>query len=329
MSELATSLHDAIRGENIEAVRNFLSQKVDVNAPDDRGVTPLTLAIQNGYEEIVRLLLVSGAQVNSEKSVYTPLHTAVYAGKKEIVGLLVKAGANVNAKIRDGNTPLHLEAHGIRTKALGWDDRRDIVNLLVSAGAGVNLKNMYGFTALHYAAEEGDIDVTKLLLECGASVGSRNTKNETPLHLAVSVNNISVTKCLLSEGADINAKDGRGQTVLHIVASNTRNDSHASLAEVLLKNGADGRVQDDEGKTPIKILVDRRQYDTKVFDLFLKYVGENGKVSEEDSEDLGEERWRRLEKRVEDVERENEVLKKRLTDLEESVKSLMFNGNDL
>jgi len=55
-------LHWAVRSGNISIVNLLITKGVDVNAKDKRGRTPLQLAEQNGYTEIVELLRKHGAK---------------------------------------------------------------------------------------------------------------------------------------------------------------------------------------------------------------------------------------------------------------------------
>ena len=69
----------------------LLERNVDPNASDDDGWTPLITAVQNGYQEAVRLLL--GRQdLNpdiKDNRGETPLMIAVENGHEEIVRLLL------------------------------------------------------------------------------------------------------------------------------------------------------------------------------------------------------------------------------------------------
>ena len=61
----------------------------------EEGAAPIRLASQNGYSDIVRLLLIHNAEVNiQDKEEYTPLLMATQDGHIEIVRILIDAGAN-------------------------------------------------------------------------------------------------------------------------------------------------------------------------------------------------------------------------------------------
>lgn len=65
------------------------------------------LAIENEHDDIAKMLIKNGANVNAKNSYNdTPLHVAAENGYDDIVNLLIENGANVNAKNNDNMTPL-------------------------------------------------------------------------------------------------------------------------------------------------------------------------------------------------------------------------------
>jgi ankyrin repeat protein len=54
-------IHRAARLRNYDEVAGLLSASTDPNAVNPRGATPLMLAVQEVYPEVVSLLLESGA----------------------------------------------------------------------------------------------------------------------------------------------------------------------------------------------------------------------------------------------------------------------------
>ena len=104
------SIHDAAKDGDVDSVKKFLDQGVDINSQTGKwGNTPLHEAAFWGNVEVVRLLISEEADVDA-KDYYgcTPLHDAVDYGNLEILELLLEKNTNVNAMNEDGATPLDL-----------------------------------------------------------------------------------------------------------------------------------------------------------------------------------------------------------------------------
>jgi ankyrin repeat protein len=190
-----------------------------INDRDGNGETPLHVAAKKGHKEIAELLLLVGADVNTQSvpSVgLTPLHFAVIHGHDDVVDMLIKAGAEIDAKGRYcGETPLLLAAlfgrvrvldmllkanadfsattQGSRMTAIMWAlsslNAISVIELLVQAGADVNARDFKGRTALHYALYIHSFptckQVLRFLLKAGANPNIHcNISGNTPLHAA-------------------------------------------------------------------------------------------------------------------------------------------------
>ena len=92
------------RDANINQVDRY------IQTPLDRFVlTPLFVACRSGHEEVVKLLLARGADINQANDVgSTPLYVACYNGHGEVVELLLARGADINQATRDSTTPLSI-----------------------------------------------------------------------------------------------------------------------------------------------------------------------------------------------------------------------------
>jgi hypothetical protein len=81
-------------------VRLLVSKgKVEVDARDSDGRTPLSWAAESGHETVARLLVEEGADLESQNIYFrTPLSRATESGHTTVVNLLVKYGADVNGE---------------------------------------------------------------------------------------------------------------------------------------------------------------------------------------------------------------------------------------
>jgi ankyrin repeat protein len=91
----------------------LLDKGADLNAIDNRKNTPLVLAAENGSIALVRAILERGGSPNSKNiEGYSPLHIAARIGNRDVVKLLVVAGAEIEAMSPKG-TPFHVaKNHG-------------------------------------------------------------------------------------------------------------------------------------------------------------------------------------------------------------------------
>jgi ankyrin repeat protein len=170
---------------NPAVIRVLLAHHADVNAGDEKGLTPLMSAAIRGLTDVVRQLLGAGARVNSrDRGGATALVWACRYGATSVGRVLLSRGANVNARDLTGRTGL-LEAS--RGKWTSWGPRQPLpglVSLLLQHRADVNAHSIDGVTALMDAAREGHLGVARLLLASGADPGAVSLSGDTALSLA-------------------------------------------------------------------------------------------------------------------------------------------------
>ncbi|XP_031557632.1 protein fem-1 homolog B-like [Actinia tenebrosa] len=139
------------------------------------GVTALWAAALSNHLDIVKLLVLNGADPNHlTSSNSSPLRTACFRGWKDVVLCLLNYGADVNIVNSQGSSCL---------MAAAYNGHRDIVTVLINRGAHLNFKDKKGNTALHYAAERGHLQVVKILIKLDAQV-LLNNEGLSPLKLA-------------------------------------------------------------------------------------------------------------------------------------------------
>ena len=231
----STALHAAANSGRKDIVEFLIGKGADVDPKDTWGLTPLYYAAIHNYEDIANLLLAKGADVNAKDEdgtyTYTLLYYAIWDNSKDAVKLLISKGAKVNVKDGNGHTPLDFAI---------WDNNRDMVELLIDKGADVNAEDKDGYTPMYWATMEGNKDVVELLTTKGAAPISA-------IHLAARAGDLAKVKSLIEAGAEVNAKDKGGQTPLFAAALADNDD----VAKFLIAKGADVNARDTNGWTPL------------------------------------------------------------------------------
>jgi uncharacterized protein len=100
-----TALHIVTARRDLTWVQFLLAKGANVNARDNRGVTPLVLASEMGFLEGVDELIKSGARIDEANNTgETPLISAVHRKDLALVRMLIKAGANPDRPDNSGRS---------------------------------------------------------------------------------------------------------------------------------------------------------------------------------------------------------------------------------
>ncbi len=196
-------LANAVYNKDMIKINELLGAGVDINAtPEDYSSTVLFIACSyRGYEEIVSLLISSGADVNFKgKDGKTPVMWA--AGNSLLTTqLLVENGADVKAKADDGLNAFIQAVLG----NLSGKVSTEMLAYLKSNGANVNstLSGGYaaGWTALLFATVNGDKDLVEYLILNGANVNHTSDEGQTALALARQEKYEEIVRLLKKHGA--------------------------------------------------------------------------------------------------------------------------------
>lgn len=141
-------LYRAVEGGSHTIVAMVLEQtRADPNTRFEDCTTPLSLASERGHDEVVKLLLVQGADPNAEamplqrtekRGSWKALHAAAHGGHAKIVEMLVQHGDDVNARTECDDTPLTLVLEGQRESArtpVRWEMYKETARALLARGA--------------------------------------------------------------------------------------------------------------------------------------------------------------------------------------------------
>ena len=248
---------------NMPAVKLFLNAGMPPDMRSLGGTTALMAAVDNGHDEIARLLLERGADIALHETPTTEMTALLYAaqrGNAEMVKYSLEHGASPNecdARLESALYKAMMEQHADVVRVLIEHDvqidfpnargttplvyatgypSHAIVRMLVEAGADVNATDGSGSTPLLVAAKFGQTANFNYLLEQGATNFGESTTGYNALHAAAESGSIEIASQLVARGFDINLPDSRSaKTPLTIAIALQR----LELAEWLLANGAD------------------------------------------------------------------------------------------
>ncbi|HEV8395945.1 MAG TPA: ankyrin repeat domain-containing protein [Vicinamibacterales bacterium] len=219
-----TPLLTAIGNNHPEVARLLVNRGANVNAVDWYGRTPLWTAVEarnmdfdnntfmNNVDrapllELIKVLLVKGAQVNARTKEsppirrqmlpttgtlewvdftgQTPFIRAALAGDVTVMRLLLAKGADPKIATFGGTTAL-MAAAGVnwvvdQTADEGPKSLLEAVQLCVELGLDVNAINSMGLTAVHGAANRGSDDIIRFLAGKGARLDVKDKEGRTPL----------------------------------------------------------------------------------------------------------------------------------------------------
>lgn len=229
-------IHKLIKRDEGSAVVNAIRANSKLlNLKNNKGNTPLHLAVAMGRLKIMRNLLALGAdlEIRNDQGM-SPLGVAVYYGNSTAVKLLIQRGANPGEKfwkydnhflpemiVLRGNVEMaeyfqqigvdflaYEKVGGSLISLAAFDRRVAMLEFLISIGAKID-GSQNGISPLHLAIdatqgiylEEKTADFVQVMVDGGANVNALDDKGWSPLQRAASNGQFEVVKILYKAGA--------------------------------------------------------------------------------------------------------------------------------
>jgi ankyrin repeat protein len=230
-----TSLHDACRRGDIEAVRAIIAaDPAAVDADDEHGWRPIFHAGLWRREAIVRLLIEAGADLAAHDG-YVMHYAGEVPNNKSIVALLVQNGA-MDAHVRP---PDDLSRQFLAAVFLGDVGRAR--SLLRFHPHLATTRDGRGDQPIFHAARNGDTEIVRLLIQHGADVNAVNDFGHTVLYCAGGHGHVETLRLLLEAGADRDAKfTDKGITLLEWLAQYPDDSRYKPIVAALQQHAAGG-----------------------------------------------------------------------------------------
>lgn len=154
-SQEKLDVFDIARKGTTEQAKAILKENPNAfNVVNDDGFSPLVLACYRGNNEVAKIVIASGCDINSNSKMGTALMAAIVKENNEIAKLLIEKKANVHSSDANGTTAL---LYAVQFK------NYEMASLLIKSDADYNVKDNRGNSALDYAILANDDKLIEIL----------------------------------------------------------------------------------------------------------------------------------------------------------------------
>ncbi|WP_031548128.1 ankyrin repeat domain-containing protein [Salinicoccus luteus] len=225
-----TALHHAVKKSNLKMVKTLLNYtEIDLNQQNNKGMTPLMLAVCQNDMDIANKLINAGANPSiKDHEDITPLFASLIRGHLEIAKILFSyTDIDERSNYHGGVTMLMFAAKV---------NHEEMISLLLEKGANTNVIDHHGKNALTHAIEGGmNVSTMQILGDGGADLDYVNPINgNTPLIEAVLRKNKETAELLVNFGVKLNILNYEGDTALSLAQESHQSD----LRDTLINKGA-------------------------------------------------------------------------------------------
>jgi len=250
---------------------HMLERGADPFGADERGRTPVHLAVTHARVDLLHALLQRGCNPGArDRDGRTPLFAALEHGTQTLplVQALIAHGANPEASDSNGETPLGRSlGHPDVERWLDWRDwerpnrplRAEDLPVAAAAGAlasvqrllelgfAVDTRDVQGASALLRACGGGHREVAICLLDADADPSLAASSGVTPLAAAVAARREALVTLLLQHKVEPDQRLPNQATALMVAAAM----GHPDIAMQLLDAGADVNAVDAGGRSAL------------------------------------------------------------------------------
>ena len=248
----------------------FSSQKPDKSLINSLLIFSVkNCSMANDTKEIIDFLISHGAQpkLSKDSEGKTPLMLAAEKGYIELVETLLSCKPDVNQKDSHDKTALYY--------AIDNKDNAENVDIVSILAEKTEASSINAFTdefrnPLIKACEKGFEDSVRILLRKSADPNLAIKNQDTALHVAVKRKNLKICELLINSGADFCAKNKESLTALEL-ASKDRDVFYEKICEIVEKYKEKSSVPKESCTKEKK----ENPNNNKFFDEFQKTIPKN------------------------------------------------------
>jgi len=292
----ASPLIDKIKENDIRGVQFIVGKKPNtINQRNEKNETPLTVAVQNGNQEMVELLIhIGGVDLELvDKNNETPIEVALKNNHRLIALKLFEYGASFDNQMKMfeyavmfGSVPvvqLFINKGKLYPRALIdaiMFGHLKIAEMLINAYPEMLETGFGQMTPLLVAIERGQVKMVNLLIQKGANIKCKTKSGFTAFCTAIVTNGgndeivqllIQQDKSLIEQNCDTpdieedESCNSFGPTPLMMASGVVKN---LAIVQLLLENGADIMKKENSGNTALMFAVNANS--TEIIDFLIK-----------------------------------------------------------
>ena len=260
-----TPLHLAVRKNNIDIVKALVGgiAKIDINKLNSEGKTPLDLAYENGYTDIVEYLRTQSEIENFEEeedeeqenidddymdpTISDDENEEEYTENDYIE--TTNYDDDLQANINNTDSPSQLRQLYLYIMDRKTEDAIDLINIMDIDT--LNIQDIDGYTPLVHAINRHANDIAIAIINKGVNLDLQDIDGYTSLmHAIIDRHANDIVIAIINKGVNLDLQDIDGYTALSRAL--TRNN--IELVNILLEAGANSTIQDNYGNSPADVL---------------------------------------------------------------------------
>ncbi|KAL3307532.1 hypothetical protein Ciccas_013951 [Cichlidogyrus casuarinus] len=223
-------LHSAAIHNCHDIAHQLIERGANLNPCDEKGQTPLFLAVKNNSTATIQILLQENAMIDNH-SLFITVEKNDLDALKILLRHMEGFQTLVNKRDDMGCTILHIAAQN--------GHRRVVKALLKEHPELLGKHDDARNTALHTAAEAGHVSVVKCLLMEKIEFNARNRSKKSALDLAALNGHLAIVQILVSKTEMTYESEVEISDMLNTALQSACESNQAKIVRFLLKKNAD------------------------------------------------------------------------------------------